>query len=96
MSQDPRDPLDTPHRESAAYRRGTQVHDHETRITLLEHETGNLAECAKCLDRRLNTHERDDNIQQRKVLMTVVLTILSATGGVLFMLFQLLTDGKHT
>lgn len=96
MFQDPSDPLDVPHRDTAAYRIGSQVNDHETRLKLLEHETGNLAECVKCLDRRLNTHERDDNIQQRKILMTVVLTILSATGGVLFMLFQLLTIGKHT
>ena len=96
MSQDPLDPLDTPHRESAAYRRDTQVHDHETRLQLLEHEVAKLARCEREVERHLAAHERDDAVRQQKFLMTMVLTILSATGGVLVMLFQLLTSGKHT
>lgn len=97
MSQEPPiDELDVPFRDTAAYRIGSQVNQHETRIKLLEHEVSKLALCEREVERHLADHEHDDATRQQKLLMTVVLTVLSVTGGVLYMLFQLLTDGKHT
>ena len=87
--------LDRPHRDTAAYRIGAQLHDHDARIRIMERDIAAIVECSKSMERRLDAHEKDQNNANMRLLLAVIGIVISATGGAVFMVFQLLTNGNH-
>lgn len=84
-----------PARETVAYRIGSEVHRHTTRLELLEaklnhaiaeHDiiTGNLSR----LEAHCRRHEEEQNTAQHKLLIIIILTLLSATGGLIVLTVQ--------
>ena len=84
-----------PARETVAYRIGSEVHRHATRIELLEerlnralveHETMNREREQLC--NRFQHHEEEQHATQHKLLVIIILTLLSATGGLIVLTVQ--------
>jgi hypothetical protein len=88
-----------PARETVAYRIGSEVHRHTTRLelleerlnrALLEHETMNKER--EQLSARFQHHEAEQNATQHKLLVIIILTLLSATGGLIVLTVQSLVN----
>lgn len=84
-----------PYRDTVAYRIGSQVHRHETRIELIEHDLRQLHDdqdqmkiALKECHERGTRFEAEVNLSQRKLLGFIILTLLSATGGLIVLTVQ--------
>ncbi len=87
--------LEEPFRDTAAYRIGSQVHRHETRIELIEYDLRQLHDdqdqmkiTLKEFHEHCNRFEAEVNLSQRKLLGFIILTLLSATGGLIVLTVQ--------
>ena len=79
------------HMDTVAYRIGSQVNDHDARLRIIEKDLGILTDCNRTLKHRMNEHEKEQNAANMRLLLTVIGFIISATGGAVFMVFQLMT-----
>ena len=84
-----------PARETVAYRIGSEVHRHTTRLELLEalhqqskEERDELKATMKQLCERFQHHEEDQHAAQHKLMLVIILTLLSATGGLIVLTVQ--------
>lgn len=84
-----------PARETVAYRIGSEVHRHTTRLELLEerlnralveHETMNREREQLC--NRFQAHEEEQHHAQHRLMLVIILTLLSATGGLIVLTVQ--------
>ncbi|MCC7280598.1 MAG: hypothetical protein IT487_20100 [Chromatiaceae bacterium] len=84
-----------PARETVAYRIGSEVHRHTTRLELLEerltralaeHETMNRER--EQLSNRFQAHEEEQHHAQHRLMLVIILTLLSATGGLIVLTVQ--------
>lgn len=88
-----------PARETVAYRIGNEVHRHATRIELLEErlnralqEHEHLNREREQLCRRFEAHEEHQNQAEHKLMLIIILTLLSATGGLIVLTVQSLVN----
>lgn len=89
------DELKSPFQDTAAYRIGTEVHRHSTKLEIMEHDRLQLAgeivaikTSLKELMEHLKNHEHEDHYSQRRMLGFIILTLLSATGGLIVLTVQ--------
>ncbi len=88
-----------PYQDTVAYRIGSEVHRHTTRLELLEARMNHAAEEHESLTHlierhceRFERHEEEQHAAQHKLLIVIILTLLSATGGLIVLTVQSLVS----
>jgi len=87
---------------SIAQRLQTELHRHTTRIELIDHalkqahaDQREIRDCMKELMDRFLKHEIQEHENQRRTLSFIILTLLSATGGLIVLTVQSIVTITH-
>jgi hypothetical protein len=95
LPQDESGSFEVPFQDTVAYRIGSEVHRHSTRLELLEARLSHALEEHGILQRnidqqheRFERHEAEQHTAQHKLMIVIILTLLSATGGLIVLTVQ--------